>query len=273
MGVRNVRGGLTAVAVPELTRAALWHALKARRCYATTGARILLSLTAGHSSMGDETAVQLESGKGLPAFNVHVIGTAGIEAIDFFRDDQLLQRIEPTNATAALSNRIRVAWRGASAPGNWERARMSWDGELRIEGARIESAHDWAMDTPDEGITAVEGQRVAWTSVTAGDWDGIVLQLDRPANAMLIFATEPMNVRCNLASLDGPAWTQELESPQRVLEVKRLPMAEPAREVHHAFTDAAPVLGRHAYWIRVRQTDGAYAWSTPIFFDITGTLA
>jgi hypothetical protein len=44
MGVRNVRGGLTAVATPELTRGGLWSALKSRHCYASTGERIMLTL-------------------------------------------------------------------------------------------------------------------------------------------------------------------------------------------------------------------------------------
>jgi hypothetical protein len=52
MGVRNVRGGLTAVLLPTLTRAALWDALKSRRCYGTTGERILLSLTGGRRNHG-----------------------------------------------------------------------------------------------------------------------------------------------------------------------------------------------------------------------------
>jgi hypothetical protein len=26
--------------------------------------------------------------------------------------------------------------------------------------------------------------------------------------------------------------------------------------------------GGHAYWVRVRQVDGAYAWSTPIFVTL-----
>ncbi len=58
MAVRNVRGGLTAVELPELTRPALWNALRARRCYATTGERILLTFRAGDWRMGDEVRVR-----------------------------------------------------------------------------------------------------------------------------------------------------------------------------------------------------------------------
>ena len=63
MGVRNVRGGLTAVSMPELSRAALWSALKSRHCYGTTGPRILLRLTAGDAQMGDVGVGQIRMGQ------------------------------------------------------------------------------------------------------------------------------------------------------------------------------------------------------------------
>src|SRR6185503_6082961 len=46
-------GGLTAVLAPEKSREALWEAIKARRTYATTGARMLLDVKA---RMGGATA-------------------------------------------------------------------------------------------------------------------------------------------------------------------------------------------------------------------------
>ena len=132
MGVRNVRGGLTAVAMPESHAQGLWSALRARHCYATTGERILLALTAGTASMGDEIRVAQ-----MPAFDLAVEGTAPIETIDFFRDDLGVASVDLMSAATARSNSVRVAWTGATAPGNWQRARMQWDGELRVAGARI----------------------------------------------------------------------------------------------------------------------------------------
>lgn len=46
--------GLTAVFAPELTRDAVFDALLARRCYATTGERILLEFEIGDAMMGEE---------------------------------------------------------------------------------------------------------------------------------------------------------------------------------------------------------------------------
>jgi hypothetical protein len=260
MGVRNVRGGLTAVEMPALTRGALWSALKSRHCYATTGERIVLSLRAGEARMGDEMRVSR-----LPAFAVEVEGTAPVEAIDFYRDDRCIASVDRMAHDYAPSQRVRVAWSGASAPGNWQRARMAWDGELRIEGARIVAAQDWAFDTPDEGVRAVESSRVAWRSITAGDWDGVVLELDSVDTAQLTFVTEPMTVRAALRDLAAAPTTFHAESPQRRVELRRLPSTMPAWSWRGAFEDDAPQPGAHAYWVRVRQADGALAWSTPIF--------
>ena len=49
--------GLAAVCAPELTRDALWSALRSRRCYASTFARTLLSMRIGDAWMGEELEV------------------------------------------------------------------------------------------------------------------------------------------------------------------------------------------------------------------------
>jgi hypothetical protein len=270
MAVRNLRGGLTAVEVPELTRPALWRALRERRCYATTGERILVSFSAGQWRMGDEVSVPGGPDPGLPPFELTVAGTAPIETVDFFRDDQLLRHHDLLGAASVWSDRFRVAWRGASAPGNWQRARMQWDGGLQVSGARILTAAPWAFDTPDEGLTEVGAGHVTWRSVTAGDWDGVVLTLDRPQQALLTFATAPLSVQCRLGDLAPAGWLQELQSPSRMVEIRRLPADDPPSQARFEFRDSSPLPGPHAYWARIRQIDGAYAWTSPIFVDRVG---
>lgn len=50
----HVTGGLTAIIAPELTREAIMQALRERRCYATTGARIVLGFQVDGHGMGEE---------------------------------------------------------------------------------------------------------------------------------------------------------------------------------------------------------------------------
>jgi hypothetical protein len=274
MGVRNVRGGLTAVSMPARTRSALWSALKARHCYGTTGPRIIVRLSANGAQMGDEIAVEQ-----LPVFEAMVEGTAPLECIDFFRDDTLVASRDLMEETARgadlLSNTIRVGWCGTTSPGNWQRARMHWDGSLRIAGARLSNVEPWAFDTPDEGIREHDAHRVHWRSITAGDWDGVLVTLEDCASAEATFVSGPMTLRTRLSELDARPRTFEAANPARRVELRRLPKAMPAPGWSGTFSDPSrdmPPLkhGHHAYWLRVRQADGAYAWSSPIFVTLTG---
>lgn len=261
MGVRNVRGGLTAIVARALTREAVWDALTQRHCYATTGARILLDVRFGDAMMGDDTAVP---GGATPIgpFAIHVEGTAGIERIDFFRDDVCIAHTD--RLATPPTRRLRVAWRGASAPGNWQRARMRWDGSLRIEGPTMAGVAAYGFDTPAEGVIRQDGASVAWESVTAGDWDGVVLDLGG-GDGEIVFVTEPISARVPLRDIGPQGYRIDLASPERSLELRWLPETAPSSSASIEFTDPTPRGGTHAYWIRVRQADGEFAWSTPIF--------
>jgi hypothetical protein len=105
--------------------------------------------------------------------------------------------------------------------------------------------------------------------VTAGDWDGVVVELDRLEDADLTFVSGPMNVRTRLAGLPAGGRCFEARNPERTLELKRLPERMPSLAFHGGFVDPSPAAGAHAYWIRVRQADGAQAWSTPIFMNLS----
>jgi hypothetical protein len=262
MGVRNVRGGLTAILAPRLTREAIWEALKRRRCYATTGERIVLDVSAGGAGIGEDVRWSA-----VPPFDVRVEGTAPIETVELFRGCERVAGVDLL-AEGGRSRRVRVAWRGTSAPGNWQRARMDWNGGLRIEGATIAAVDGWAFDTPDEGVVHHDASSVRWTSITAGDWDGVVVTLDAVTpSAELSFVTAPMSVRCRLASLGHGVRAFAAHHPERTVELRQLPDRMPPSTFSGRLADPDPRPGAHAYWVRVRQADGACAWSSPIFAD------
>ncbi|MEE9271183.1 MAG: DUF3604 domain-containing protein [Candidatus Krumholzibacteria bacterium] len=75
------RLGLTAVYATELTRPAIWEALKSRRTYGTTGARIVVDFSVNGDFMGSEMTVA-----GGPLVQVGVIGTDTLRTISIIRD-------------------------------------------------------------------------------------------------------------------------------------------------------------------------------------------
>ncbi|MEW6359510.1 MAG: DUF3604 domain-containing protein [Planctomycetota bacterium] len=99
---RAYRGGLTAVYAGELTRDALWDGLWNRRCYGTTGARIILYFVLNGQPMGSDIPFRSLEGN-TRKIEVSVAGSDAIRRVDVIRNnqevfthsgDQAVQRVE-----------------------------------------------------------------------------------------------------------------------------------------------------------------------------------
>jgi len=86
----STQSAVTAMFAPRLDRESIWDALRARRCYATTGERIILRFDLDGEPMGSECAVS-----GAPRFRICAYGTAPIARIDVIRGRSLAHRVEP----------------------------------------------------------------------------------------------------------------------------------------------------------------------------------
>jgi hypothetical protein len=263
MTVRNLRGGLTAAMMPRLTRADLWQALAARRTYATTGERILLSFEADGARFGDNVR-----STGAPRFTIEVEGTAPLRSMELFRGTKRVFAAAIAALDPTPSGEIRLAWRGASAPGNWEKARMVWDGYLEVSEGRILAARGWALDTATEGIVAQTPTRIDWRSITAGDWDGLVLKCQEGVRTALRFVTAPIRCGFDLVDLTVGRVERTERDPARELVVERLPRVPASLSWAGTCQDMMAPPGEHAYWLRIAQEDGACAWSSPIYVTV-----
>jgi hypothetical protein len=245
--VRNLRGGLTAVDLPALSRAALWQALRAGRTYGTNGPRILLDVA--------------PAGDG--CFRVSVEGTAPLAAVTLFRGAAPVARAMLVAADAAPSGWLRLRWWGAAAPGNWSQTRVVWDGAAAFEGATLAESAPWRWDTPAEGIVARSPTGVTWRSITAGSWDGVMLRPDAlPPGAMLRLRSRGMDADLALDRLaEGPI---EIATEGRRLVLERLPLRPAPPGWYGLLADPAP---GDAHWIKIEQEDGGIAWSSPIWRD------
>ncbi len=123
---------------------------------------------------------------------------------------------------------------------------MIWDGELRVAGARILDAQGYAFDTADEGLRDAERRacRVALdhrrrlgrrrSSSSTG-----------PIDAELVLATgTDERARSSCVGSDASGRRFEAGSPERCVELKRLPAAMPATSFAGRFADPAPAPGR-----------------------------
>lgn len=101
--------GLTMVYAKELTIPALFEALRARRCYGTTNARIRLTFTANGSMMGARLPQALHK-----RFEAELVGEQPFKAVDLVRCGEIYRRFYPGENHYVM--KVDVEEEGAS---NW----------------------------------------------------------------------------------------------------------------------------------------------------------
>ncbi|MGH2367796.1 MAG: CehA/McbA family metallohydrolase [Chloroflexota bacterium] len=95
----RVTGGLTAVLAPTLTREAVLAALLARRCYATTGARMIVEFRVEDHGMGEE----FETAATGVRLTARVTGDGPLARLDVIRNGEIAHSHRATGRVEALS--------------------------------------------------------------------------------------------------------------------------------------------------------------------------
>ena len=251
---RNVRNGLTAVCARELTREGLWEAFFARRCYATTGERILLWVEVDGHAMGEEYATE-----GSPEIRVEVEGTAAIERVDVLRGVEV---IHSWAIAEEDSNRLRVLFGGAQQQGTAGEQRVVWAGELRVTGGEVAAVQPVGLQCPSDEVEQVDGQRIVWRAATGGNDMGFSFAVDGGrcvfSSAHCAFEFDPQQVRREPLRIDAGG------ASKRVV-VAAARREDGPRRVDLSCCDDAPLPGEQAYWVRVVQIDQEQAWSSPVY--------
>jgi hypothetical protein len=275
-------GGLTCYLMPELTREAVLAALRQRRHYGTTGARIYLEVAAAFErevvgfaddpQLGPAGEVRLrEAGMGdivrpgdVPMrLAAEVIGTAPIEQVEVIHGTRVAQVVRPFGA-ADLGRRLRVLWRGAEYRG---RGRETlWQGRLTLHGNRICRFAPVNFLNPERKVIEVmPGTVLSWTSVTTGNLAGIDLWLEEPRQGRLAIETSVVSGEVDVAELGEQTISFDGGGLGRSLSVYRLPEGDWSRDVALAHSVRFAGGGDLPVYLRVTQSDGHQAWSSPIY--------
>jgi hypothetical protein len=262
----GVHGGLTAFLAPELTRDAIWDALKSRRFYGTTGPRILIDLDVNGHAIGSE--VELSE---TPHIRARVVGTTEIDTVELRRGTETVHTVSGLpRPSPDEPKRVRLAWRGARNRGR-SRA-LDWSGELRVWKGAITSVENYAIDNPLEGVQHWDGDRIVWTSHTCGDWDGVIFDVKANRETIFDFRTPSMSFTFGLFDLIGvnhEYWQTGPLLEQQV--IARLLSHQPgANEITLEWQDENPWDGVNPYWLWVTQADGEMAWTSPVYLDWRG---
>jgi hypothetical protein len=274
-------GGLTCYLMPELTRKALFDALRRRRHYGTTGMRLFLRVSGrferpvtlfeddpalGPAATRTVTQVGMgdivHAGREAMRLEVEAIGAAPLERIDVFHGKELVETVRPAGG-AAPGRRIRVMWQGAEYRGRGRE--VDWRGKLALENGRFLSAEPVNFLNPENPLDEVEpGRRLAWRSVTTGNMAGIDLWLEDGQSETIVVETNFGGGRFAAAEIGREDRVIPMGGLGRQVALYRLPETLPDRLslAHEAAFEGPRDL---PVYVRVTQADGNQAWSSPIY--------
>src|SRR5499426_3141494 len=275
-------GGLTCYFMPELTRDALFEALRRRRHYGTTGARIFVDIHASFDQpvvgfsedpqLGPATEFPVQqavmgsiirAGRVPMRVAAEVIGTAPIERVDVLHGVQVVQTARPYGASD-LGRRVRVLWQGAEYRGRGRETH--WDGRLTLTGNRFSRFAPVNFLNPERQVLETTTRTaLAWSSVTTGNLAGIDIWLDEASRGRLSIETNIVSGDIDLALLACDAVVLDGRGLGRQISIYRLPETDWSARValdHTARFSGGTDL---PVYLRGTQADGHQAWSSPIY--------
>ena len=92
----------------------------------------------------------------------------------------------------------------------------------------------------------------------------------RPDEATIAFAAGPADLSFRLGEARGDDLSWDLGGLERQVRASTLHTTGDALDAEFAFLDETAAPGERAYWVRVEQTDGHRAWSSPIYVTVNG---
>ncbi|MFH1178983.1 MAG: DUF3604 domain-containing protein [Candidatus Bathyarchaeota archaeon] len=259
-GGMTTRGGYTGVYARELTRKAIWEAIWARRAYGTTSERIIVHVESDGHLMGEEYSTTKA-----PAINVRIHGTAPLHEVEVYNWETPVYRhpfAEPLSENEKL---IKVEWSGARV-----RSRpkvVTWDGGLTVKDGKIRECTEFAFDYPHQGIEKVSDHELKWISTTGGDPDGVLLKLNYSNETEIEFKTGPACFSFKPAEIQYEPMVVEAGGLNQRVKVSTI--KENLPESLEFSYKPEPQKGLNAFWIRIVQSDGSMAWTSPIFLNFT----
>ncbi len=258
----DVKGGLLGLYAKELTREAVWDAMRARRTYGTNGERILMKTACAGAWMGEEITTREP-----PTIEVEVHGTAPLLDVEVKRGLETIYRY-PINRPEGGSGqrRIRVQWSGVSAKSGRNK-KVNWRGGISLSQGSIVTFTPYALDQYDDTIQRVSNKVLRFQTATSGDPDGVMLDVDAPPGAEFHFFSDPASFRMRLDDIGFEPHVVPGGGVNIRVQVSEVAAQTRDWNARFAFNDEEAPGGCSPYWVRVLQLNGGQAWSSPIYVN------
>jgi len=274
--------GLVAAYAETLTRESILEALKARRTYGVSGDRIELDFRLNGHRMG-ETIPATSARK----IHVKVKGQDVIDRVEVLRNNEVIYREHPIDRTVRPSGwekpilcRIEFGW------GPWGDLNMAricdWQFRVIVSDGSIVSATPCFQSGPfDEErrnrITTIDDRSCEVISYTSRmqayeerATNSIILEIQgSPKTKLTTTLTQPTKMAITksleqLAESSDVEFTGPFTSESMLLH--RIVFSENYR-TEFEFTDKRRTEKTDWYYVRVLQSNGSLAWSSPIWLE------
>ena len=295
---RYSKGGLTGTYARELTLPGILDALKKKRVYATTGAKIRAYLHVDDHFIGSKYLAEKP-----PEINLKAVGTGPLEKIDLFRGTELIHTSDLRESFK--ENSVRILWSGASR--RWTYSGVGWKGIIKFNNTKLKNLERIRFDSPRSHFRFNGDNEIHFESWTCGYPSGFILdfepgtdpQIDLSLDSHLISSesrfgedfllnqsTEsviPRNgfpaeikmtsahgdstrIETTMTEIQRESISLPLGGLNRNIILEKTPNESPAwAEVSYTDNEMKP--GTNPYWAKITQQDMEMAWISPVFAD------
>lgn len=272
--------GRTAVWAEELTREAIWQALLDRRTYALSGDRIELRFAAAGAPLGSAVS----AGAGPRLIEAEIRGGGALDRVEVLKNNRVIHRVmrEAVRGSRALPARgilfLEFGWGAKGEAFRWDIDVQLHGGELvsvepRLRGVDVVDPLDDAEQpkqfsewrrTGDRSVhleTVTTGNATATTRQT----QGVALEIEADDKTRLSVSANGSTFTFGIPEvLSGSETTYTGGFGSPAIRVHRF-VTDEERSCSIRFEDEGPELDEDWYYLRVYQTNGQAAWSSPVW--------
>jgi hypothetical protein len=288
--------GVAGIWAPELTREAIWEALKARRTYGTTGDRMELWYEVNSNPMGsvidglEEVTATVDIDCPRPLDRIELIHNGRVV-------DTYCHQSEwwPDGSPGIYTVLVEMGWGPKEDYGDWSNRRINWSGTVSVESGDLLSVqprfNGWNQRYERDGNACAFDLTTERDSDDYETTQGLVLTVDVDADSELRI---DFGERAGLSVPFGDAFKEDalfafidesLNRIDREFGVSAEDLDNPDVAYHNAAKlkihpayprsacaasvtfDDLPGTGDDYYYVRASQVDGQYAWTSPVWIE------
>ena len=281
---RYAKSALTGIYTSDISLDSFFEAMRARRIYATTGARMIVKVDSNGHWMGENCTT-----KETPKLSAEIIGTAPIASVEVYRG---LERIHEVPIEREVnSQRLRLTWSGASRMSSY--SGIIWDGNITLSNATIGDHQTLRFDSPRSTVSPVDDSRLSWHAWGCGYPMGVLIDFDGsdqttcqvavdsqmltgpmfgahgekgPPRRISFSASEHDVFSASIAELKSGPKRINLGVLDRWIELA-LDSQPTTSHIQFEISDSDATPGTNSYWIKVIQSDLEMAWTSPLYID------